>query len=210
MDNNPKKYIACCIGVLMAVYAVVVNIPSVRAQLNNESGINNMAINNNKELIQNKHWINIKAYWKKLNTLQENKAININYEQLQKLQEEIKTVNKDIDSLCALKLITVEQNKYLRDFIEERLSYLNYSMGVILCYRMSQMGSQVAQKRGDLEKRYDTLEKLFSEDKIDQKTFELTKNKLIEDIKFIDENGSNNTEFKSVEGITDLIILLNK
>lgn len=210
MKKQSIRLITYSMSLLLALYGGLINMPSSKAQINNNSSLKKMSANNNKVLVQSKNWKNIQFYWKKLNSLERTKDYNANYEQLQKLQVQLESILKDVDNLKLQHLLTKEQCEYLKTFIQARLHYLEFSLGAVKCYKMSLLGSQIAQTRGDLEQRYDTLEKLFKEDKIDQKTFELTKNKIREDIKFIDENGSNNAEANAVDGITDLIILLNK
>lgn len=207
---KPKKYITISIGILIAIYGGITNIISVKAESNKESTTGNMLNNKYNKLIHNKNWTNIKKFWKKINAIDIKEQNNSNFKNLQTLQEQLEKIKNNIEALKTLNLITLEQSQYLSNFIHARLSYLNYAMGRILCYKMSLIGAEVVKKRADLEKQYDILEKIFNENKIDQKTFELTKAKIIEDINFIDENTSINPKTENIEGMTDLLILLNK
>lgn len=210
MKKQTIKFITYFISLLLLLYAGIMSMPSLKSQNNKDKSTNNVSKAKYGTLSQDKNWINIKTYWKKLNSVERKTDFNANYTQLQILQTQIDTININIENLKTSSLLTSEQSKYLTNLIKERLHYLEFSMGTVKCYKMSQLGNQIVQTRGDLEKRYDTLENLFKEDKIDQKTFELTKNTIIEDIKFIDENTSNDSKSKADESIMDLIILLNK
>lgn len=210
MKNQSIKLITYSMSLLLALYGGIINIPSLKAQTSNDRSSKKMSANNNKVLVQSKNWKNIQFYWKKLSSLERTKDYNANYEQIQKLQVQLESILKDVDNLKLQHLLTKEQCEYLKTFLQARLHYLEFSLGAVKCYKMSLLGSQIAQTRGDLEQRYDTLEKLFKEDKIDQKTFELTKNKILEDIKFIDDNSSADPKSHMDESITELIILLSK
>lgn len=210
MKQKSIKYIAYSITLLLALYGTVTSLPFLKAEFSSANTLNKVSNPQFKKLNQDKNWINIRAFWKKLNSLESKNDHNENFKQLQILQTQIDSVNKSIEILKVSSLLTIEQSKYLTNLIKERLHYLEFSMGTVKCYKMSQLGSQIVQTRSDLEKRYDTLEKLFQEDKIDQKTFDLTRSKIAEDIKFIDDNSYSEPKLQANEGITDLIILLNK
>lgn len=210
MKQKTITYIAYSVALLLALYGTVTSLPILKAELNGGNSLNKVSNPQFKKLNQDKNWINIKAFWKKLSSLESKSDYNENFKQLQTLQTQINSVNKSIEYLKISSLLTSDQSKYLTNLIKDRLHYLEFSMGTVKCYKMSELGSKIAQTRGDLEKRYDTLENLFKEDKIDQKTFELTRSKIVEDIKFIDDNSYNEPKPQSNDGITELIILLNR
>ena len=210
MKQKSIKYLAYSITLLLALYGTVTSLPFLKAEFSCANSLNKVSNPQFKKLNQDKNWVNIKAFWKKLNSLEGKNDYNENFKQLQMLKAQIDSVNRYIETLKVSSLLTIEQSKYLTNLINERLHYLEFSMGTVKCYKMSQLGSQIVQTRSDLEKRYDTLEKLFKEDKIDQKTFDLTRSKIAEDIKFIDDNSYSDPKLQANDGITDLIILLNK
>ena len=210
MKQKSIKYLAYSITLLLALYGTVTSLPFLKAEFSCANSLNKVSNPQFKKLNQDKNWVNIKAFWKKLNSLEGKNDYNENFKQLQMLKAQIDSVNRYIETLKVSSLLTIEQSKYLTNLINERLHYLEFSMGTVKCYKMSQLGSQIVQTRSDLEKRYDTLEKLFKEDKIDQKTFDLTRSKIAEDIKFIDDNSYSEPKLQANDGITDLIILLNK
>lgn len=210
MNNNQKKYITCCIGVLIGVYGAVINPTSLKAQTESSNIKDDIVINNYKELLQNKNWVKIHTFWKEMSALELQRDYDRDYGNFKELYDKKNNITINISLLRDSKLLTKKQSKYLNDLIYNRLSYLEYHIGFVECYKMTLLGSKVAQTKGDLEKRYETLEKLFKEDKIDQKTFELTKNKIVEDLKFIDENSNLDPKPQLDDYMTDLIILLNK
>ena len=115
-----------------------------------------------------------------------------------------------IDVLFKEKLLTEEQKQFLISTINQRIGYLEYQIGFVSCYDMSQLGFEIVKRREDLEKRYDILEKLFKESKIDSNVFELARQKINEDMTFIEQNNSSASQKAYNKDLTNILIYLNE
>lgn len=166
---------------------------------------NNNTFTPTNKLFNSNDWENLKNTWKRINKLNTNPNAKIDWNATQSLMNELESNSqKYIDVLHKAGNINDEEKNFLARLFSERLSYLQYQMGLIMCYEMSMVGSQIAEKRDDLENRYDILEKLYKENKVSSQTFEFTRKKIIEDMEFINKHEPFNYNNKYIELITNL------
>ncbi|MEW5822287.1 MAG: hypothetical protein AB1782_18985 [Cyanobacteriota bacterium] len=164
---------------------------------------------NMSKLLNNTNWKNICKIWKNFNAAENKNNHNDNYKMMQILEKELPSVANNIDTLYKQGLLNTDQAEYLKSLFNERYHYLEFSLMLVKCYDMSELGYKIAQTRGELEKRYDTIQKLYSENKINSEVFKATSNQIIKDIKFIDDN-SYSQKKKTDQSLLELIIYLNK
>lgn len=210
MRSSFKRYLILALGLCLPFVGIDNDNSQLKAQQKRDkTSIENVKVKLDN-LLKNRDWVFISNYWKKLNNLERNNDFNVNYNKLSSLNSDINKVKKSILSLKNAKLLNEKESEFLQTFFQERLSYLEFALGTVKCYDMSQMGSKIAQTRGDLETRYDVLQKLFEENKINTDTFHQTRKKIVEDISFIDENSYYEENKKTSGELIDLIIYINK
>ncbi|MEW5822289.1 MAG: hypothetical protein AB1782_18995 [Cyanobacteriota bacterium] len=209
MNIIHKKHLILLFSLLLAIISICKNI--VFAEKPKNKPVSGSHINNDSitKVINNNSWINICKYWKKLNTLESKSDYNKNYKMMDSFESEFENIKKDLNNLKNEGLIDQDQKGYLINLINERLAYLRYSLYLIKCYQASEIGTQITNSRKDLETRYDTLQKLFAENKISSKTFETTSNQIKQDLDFIDSN-SEKQAILNDKKLLNLIIYLNK
>ncbi|MEW5822285.1 MAG: hypothetical protein AB1782_18975 [Cyanobacteriota bacterium] len=174
--------------------------------VNNEINTNNSF---NNKLLKDKNWANINNFWKKLNKIERMQDYNSTYKLFEDSEKELNQIKNNINNLKNIGLINDKEKEYLLTLFEQRLRYIEFSLGMVKCYKMSLLGSKIANTRGELEKRYDIIQKLFEENKINSDTFKTTTEQIKHDLKFIDEN-SGDQQYKTDSKLINLIIYLNK
>lgn len=189
---------------------------AISLTLSLQSGITNLALAEKKdnktvsnkelhreELFKNNNWQQLVKIWKSIHEIAATKAENKTYELLTKSRENAKNL---IDGLKTSKLITVEESEFLEKIINSRIRYLEYAAGIADCYYMIPGGVESLKKREDLEKRYEILDQIFKENKINTETFEKTKAQIADNIIFLEAN----EKTKPSKNCLDLLIYLNQ
>ena len=146
---------------------------------------------------------------KKLTRLKAKSDNSVVFTELQDVRKQLVLLKEYLNTLENKKLLTSDEVKFINDKFNKRFDYLEYEMGFVDCYEMSQIGFQITQHYSDLEKRYKTLDKLFEEGKINSETFNIAKLKIVEDMKFIKENSSQASEKPLTEKEIQLLLYLN-
>lgn len=164
----------------------------------------------NSLLTQNVNWIKLRNIWKELNKLESSNDPKVVRANFKEIEVYIPKAESHIDVLFKEKLLTEEQKDFLVTTINQRVGYLEYQIGFVSCYDMSQLGFEIVKHREDLEKRYDILEKLFKENKISSNAFELARQKINEDMTFIEQNSSSASSKAYNKDLTNLLIYLNE
>lgn len=162
------------------------------------------------KLIKDPDWIKLSNYWKKLNHLQLKIDSPNRFELFQPVINERDKVLSYLNGLLNKRLLSNAGKNYLQGIIDQRYEYLNYKFGMVKCYDMSEMGYKITLKREDLENQYDILERLYKEKKINSETFSTTKKKLVEDLKFIDNNNNMPSQKQTNTELIELLLYLNK
>lgn len=199
--NKIKKAFIIILSLIFSVQSGLFNI--VYAQ-NKNSKHPAMNINDKKDVFKDSNWLNLVKIWKSLNDKDYNKGSNINYNALKQTGE---NAIKLIENLQKANLLKEDEINFLKELINQRIRFLQYSAGFIECYKMTLLGGEIVKKREDLESRYEILQKLYAENKIKSDTFEKTKEQILEDMNFIEKN----TDKKKLsKNYLDLLMYLNK
>ncbi|MEW5822291.1 MAG: hypothetical protein AB1782_19005 [Cyanobacteriota bacterium] len=170
----------------------------------------NTSLNNVKDnLFKNNNWKKLTVMWKKLNELDSLNPKGTHYTVLNNLRPSIDKSESIIKTLEQSLLLNAEESRFLKALFKERYHYLEYHFGFIDCYEMSMMGFQIIDKRDDLEKRYDILEKCFKDNKLNSETYKTAKEKLVEDLEFIETNKYSENKTNINDKFIDLVIHLN-
>lgn len=210
MNKKLLNVLLVFLGVF-AGYSGVLN--NHNATIANDKDSNKVSESNKDQLqqiVNNKDWKELCKIWKKFSHLQSQKDYNKNYYMFEELEKEKDKFSSHLTNLLNSKLINQKEHDYLLNTFIERSGYLRFHMGLVKCYKMSLIGSKIAQTRGELEQRYDIIEKLFSEGKINSETFNNTRKQIFEEMQFIDDNSHETPELKGNNRLYNLIIYLNK
>jgi hypothetical protein len=163
-----------------------------------------------QKLTTNPDWKELANTWKKLNHLETTHNNNQTYKTYENLNKEVSRVLTLIDKLQKSNLLSENEAFFSKDTLQERFGFLQYQMGIVTCYKMSQLGLQIADRRAQAEKKYDKLENLYKENKINTATFEETKKELIKDIDFIKSHSYESEQKIYNSQMVNLLVLLNK
>ncbi|MEW5822286.1 MAG: hypothetical protein AB1782_18980 [Cyanobacteriota bacterium] len=209
MNFKYKKHCILILSLLLSFIGVSQYIISSKNTPENQFNKTNSDNNLYKDLIKNKSWQNISIYWKKLNGFKPQQDHKNTFKLFENSEKELLLVEKNIANLKTDGLINDQEKEYLLKLFKQRLGYLQYAMGIVECYKMTSLGSKIAETRGDLEKRYDTIQKLYSENKINSEVFKATSKQITQDLKFIDDN-LKDQEATVNQNIINLVIYLNQ
>lgn len=208
MINKNKKNIILFISLILTI--VSGGTYQLIAQNKTPVTINKNNPSKDTKLLTNDNWKGLKLIWKKYSNLQFEGVYN--QDDFKKFQE-LKSLSSKIDAylngLEKSKLLTMEEKNYILHLFDARLHYLEYKAGFIKCYDMTMIGFEITKKYDDLENRYDTLEKLFKENKINENTYRVTREKIKEDLTFIQENSHKDNDKKLNDNFIELVTLLN-
>lgn len=210
MRRNIKGIIVIFLSLFLSVCNVWNNNFSVKAQNQKVNKTNNISNSRIKSLEKDKSWNELRILWKKLNNFKTGQDYNKNYAAYKELEKGNLKVDGVLNNLLNSKLITPKEKEFLYRLFLERLNYLEFELGFVTCYKMTSIGSKIAETRGDLEKKYDIIEKLFKEQKINSETFKTTRQTISEDISFIQKNTYGLTENSVSADTIDLLIYLNQ
>lgn len=206
MISNSKNAIILILSLTISLFNACCNNNGSNAEK-----IDQIQNNTTKNLLtQNASWIKLCKIWKELNKLESDSDPNIIRANFKNVEVSLPKANSYIDVLFKEKLITEEQKEFLLTTISQRIGYIEYQIGFVSCYDMSQLGFEIVKRREDLEKRYDILEKLFKENKIGSDAFELARQKIDEDMSFIEQNNYSASKKPYNKDLTNLLIYLNK
>lgn len=182
MSNNEKKYIVLIFILFLALYNA--SDKSVQAQVMQQAtqqqaqvvqvktNIDYKALNNNQD------WQVLRKIWKQCNHFDEeygNKSLNEQREQFSKINN---NVYKNIDSLKRSQLLTEDEANYINYIINTRLTYLERRYTLLMCRRML----PPVRMEKNLEERFDTLERLYKDGKLNSDAYKIAKQKLKEDL----------------------------
>lgn len=194
-------------SLLLGLYGGYSNNSQVKADNKNINQSKNQVPSKFTQLSENNNWLALCKLWKKLSKLDNEYNPRKSWSIFEVLRTDYAGVNGWVSSLESVHLISLDEGRFIRDIFHDRFSYLEFRNGVVKCYDTSLSFNQIVQTRDDLENRYDILEKLFNENKINSETLSITKNKIIEDLNAIGHGSSdkeNNKQF------ADLLIYLNQ
>lgn len=166
---------------------------------------NQLANNSQNKIFKSSNWVKLRQVWKKINKLEIKDDFNGDWNVKQKKLTILQNSSKAyISALHKAELTDDSENRFLTKLFNDRLGFLEYQMGLVLCYEISMLGSKIVEKRQDLENRYDLLEKLYKKNKVSTETFELTKKKIKEDLEFIQKHEPFNYQEKYIRLVTGL------
>lgn len=206
MISNSKKLIILMLSLTVSLF----NACSNNNASNAEKLVETSKISLNNQLIKTSNWKKLGTIWKQINKLESSNDQTFPSDQYKELTTYLPEAKSSINALYDNKLLSEEEKEFLITIISQRVSYLEYKLGFISCYDMTQLGFEIIKHRDDLENRYDILEKLFKENKIGSEAFELTKQKINEDIIFIEQNEYSSSKKEYNKDLTNLLIYLNR
>ncbi|MEW5822290.1 MAG: hypothetical protein AB1782_19000 [Cyanobacteriota bacterium] len=211
MIKKNIKEVIVFLGILMSFYNGLNS--TLNAEIKPVKNNNQSRVDQSKysKLTGNPNWQKISKVWKDLNHFEISKMYNkADFEKIRSLEEDIQKTKSWLNALEKAGFISLVEKNYLERVISERYGYLEFKTGFVLCYEMSQIGMEINKKRDDLENRFDLLEKLFKENKINSETYKQAKEAILNDYKFIDHNESIDQKEQINKELVELIILLGK
>lgn len=204
MTYNKKIYIITTLILLLAIYnASDEGVIAQQAIQQKVQTIHESRKINYDQLSKNENWQELCKIWKILNHFDENYA----HKGLDKQREQFTAINnalyKNIDPLKASNLLTEDEVFYIRNLIDTRLLYLERRYNLVMCRRML----PPVDVEQNLEKRFDVLERLYKDGKVNSETYTATKQKLVDDLKQLNlYDGRSNYK----QNYLNLLLLLNK
>lgn len=203
MSYNRKIYSIIILILLLALYNASCSGLNAQQQLQQKVQVSHNPVKNNYDILsQNPNWQELSKIWKKLNHFDE----NYSHKSLNEQREQYTTLNngiyKTIDALKSTQLLTEDEVDYINNILNTRLLYLERRYNLLMCRRML----PPVDDEQNLEKRFDTLERLYKEGKVNSETYTLTKQKLNQDLKQLKINDQ---RYHYKQDYLNLILLLN-
>lgn len=155
-------------------------------------------------------WRNISNYWKKIDQTNQNDNFNALVEVYKKLEEGLILVKADLETLYKQKYLNENQYNYLNNEIGRKLLISKRNNSMITCYEATSQVDKREIIQSDLEQRYETIEKLFQEGKINTETFEITSKQILEDLQDLYKLNNPDSKEPFDATIAELMINLNK
>jgi hypothetical protein len=176
-------------------------------QVNSMNDHNQNSINKRlSELEINKSWQKLKNIWKKLNFLETNGQLEVNWQEyFNTLKEDISKVNDLTQNLINENLINTEEKEYLDMLFTRRMDDFNFRFGYMTCYLISPEFDTYFKTREELDQQYCLLQKMFIENKINTETFNTIKENIYDRLLTLE----NPDQLKNNPGLIDLITFLN-
>lgn len=226
MRSRLRSSLVIFISLILSLYGGLSNNSSVKAAKGKANQSNEQMNPRILKLNKNVNWQALSKFWKQLNSLtidfspkdgpealspgasSETESEN-NLKTVGFLRKGYSDVNGYLDALVKANLLSSTERSFLIQLIQERFNYLQFKVGLIMCYEPSLAAYKIWQSRDDLEIQYDIIEKLYKQQKINPATFENARQRIIEDINFVQK--SDNASEKPVDKeLVDILIYLNK
>ena len=102
--------------------------------------------NNTDRLFNNHNWKQISSLWKEYNHFKPQKELKDTHDQITKLQNKFPAIKTNLDNLEQQHLLTPEQKAFILRLFDERMSYLSFNYGVVMCYSMIATAYESCQK----------------------------------------------------------------
>lgn len=169
-----------------------------------------------KKLTNSNHWKNLKCYWKELNSISKEMNFANKMEMFARLSNNNlgsfdSKISNIIENISKLELVNKEALIFIKNAILERYNHIQQEHGIVTCYMMGGIAEE-RKALNELENQYILLDKMFKEDKINSKTYELTKETIynsFEEVIKIKSSYSNN-QIQLNKSFIDYIVELNK
>lgn len=163
-----------------------------------------------KRLVQSVDWIKLKKIWKELNHFKDNKGFLATSKYFEKIENDFKSA---FSTLIGSKLLTDSEKNFFEKLFNDRVEYLKHTSYQSACYQLCDSFETIIKTRKDLEDRYDTLEKLFKQKKINLDAYKTAKESIIKDLEVLNKETAYSTFKNPVEtndNNLNLLIDLNK
>ncbi|MEW5820266.1 MAG: hypothetical protein AB1782_08760 [Cyanobacteriota bacterium] len=168
-----------------------------------------------KELTNCNHWKNLKRYWKELSSISLEMNFTNKMEMFARLSNNSGSfdskINNIIENIDKLELVNEEALIFIKNAILDRFNHIQQEHGIVTCYMMGGIAEE-RKALNELENQYILLDKMFKEEKINSKTYELTKEAIynsFEEVIKIKSSYSNN-QSQLNKSFIDYIVELNK
>ncbi|MEW5822294.1 MAG: hypothetical protein AB1782_19020 [Cyanobacteriota bacterium] len=134
------------------------------------------------QLKTNKDWQAISSIWKDLNHFKGNNDYNKSRDKLTRLKNSVEKAKNNLNNLVNKKLLTADESNFIDAVLNQRLHHVERSVGLVTCYKPSPEGIKNMTTKSELEERYDTIEKLYKQNKINSETFKTTSQQIKKDL----------------------------
>ncbi|MEW5822292.1 MAG: hypothetical protein AB1782_19010 [Cyanobacteriota bacterium] len=210
MSINAKKHLIIMLSFIVSFTGAC----SYNYADNNNNTSSNMSNTLKKSTIDklavNPNWQKVSNTWKNFNKLEYIKDYNKLTDEFNNLEKEMNIALIKLEQLEKARLITTEEQNYISLLFKDRMNHLQGSFGMYTCYQPTMDGGKIVNTKQDLENRYDIIEKLFKEKKINSETFTKTRRQIIEDLKVLEKSDYTLKKKQINANLIDLIINLNK
>ena len=164
---------------------------------------------NRLALFDDEDWLKLTKMWKNLGKALNTRNMNELGALLVPMAPESKNgYKKHLTNLLNKKLITKEEYNFISQTIQERYYHVYSTVGLATCYMTGGIPEQ-RQTLNNLDSRYKILEDLYQKGKIPADTYEVSKNKILEDMTLLKDKYYNNDTPVKPEYV-ELIMELNK
>lgn len=199
--NTVKKNIVFLFSLILSILSLQNNFVYAEKPVKQVPEINKKV--SYDKLKTNPNWLKLSQIWKNLNNIPADKRNLKGHDSMMSLQ---KNLGDYFNNLIKAKLITQDEKNLLLDLFNKRFDDLKFRMGIVTCYEPLPPGDNPASAGMDLEERYQILQKLADENKINSETYNTTKKYIEKDLKIINKasNQKLNNQF------VDLIYYLSK
>lgn len=163
-----------------------------------------------QELLKNKNWREVSRFWKEFNHFEGLEQKSIPRKPFVKFEKKLPFIQYNLEALVKEHLLTNKEKDFIYAVFQDRLARYEHDNNLAMCRRviMPMMGG--TNKKYDLEKRYDLLEKLFKEGKLNSETFKSMQKQIVDDMNAMKPNDWYLFDKDINKSNVSLIMYLNK